>query len=135
MLKATGKGINIRTSSLKASRVPIIVLGNTPIRKSYYPRVDFLKLAGVIQGFWSINPQPLEPQDDKVNIKKTPGSGYYRIDNYQELWAMLDDLLGGEREFFSSMRTKDELGRFIEIANKEATFEKKAEKFLSLIRG
>jgi len=40
-----------------------------------------------------------------------------------------------EREFFSSMQTKTELGRIIEIANRESSYEKKAEKFLTLIRG
>lgn len=36
--------------------------------------------------------------------------------------------------FFSSMKSKKELGQFIEIANREATYEQKAEKFLKLIR-
>jgi hypothetical protein len=43
-------------------------------------------------------------------------------------------LLREEREFFSSMQTKDGLGKIIELANKETTYEKKAEKFLELIR-
>ena len=52
-----------------------------------------------------------------------------------ELLAKLDELFDEERVFFLSMRTKDELGKFIEIANREITYEKKAEKFLTLIRG
>ncbi len=36
--------------------------------------------------------------------------------------------------FFAGMRTKHELGRFVEIANKEETYERKAEKLLSLMR-
>jgi len=32
------------------------------------------------------------------------------------------------------MKTKKELGKIIEIANREKEYEKKAEKFLSLIR-
>jgi hypothetical protein len=36
--------------------------------------------------------------------------------------------------FFSSMKSRKELGRIIEIANREPDFESKAEKFLSLIR-
>ncbi|GAI36324.1 unnamed protein product, partial [marine sediment metagenome] len=58
-----------------------------------------------------------------------------RFDTCGELLEKLDGLFGEEREFFSSMRTKDELGKFIEIANRETTYEKKAEKFLTLIRG
>ena len=36
MLKAIGKSINIRVSSPSASRIPIIILGNTPITSHYY---------------------------------------------------------------------------------------------------
>lgn len=55
MLKAIGKSINIRVSDNAASRIPIIILGNTPITASYYKKVDFLKDAGIIQGFWILN--------------------------------------------------------------------------------
>ncbi|MDP2168596.1 MAG: hypothetical protein Q8J64_09740 [Thermodesulfovibrionales bacterium] len=43
MLKAIGKSINIRVSSSKASKLPIIIMGNTPITNSYYSKVDHLK--------------------------------------------------------------------------------------------
>jgi len=143
MLKAIGKSLNIRVSSLKASKIPIIILGNTPITRSYYEKVDHLRRSGIIQGFWSTNPKPLDVEgtlrlgleNDGENIKATKGLGFYRFDTYEELPGKLEELFGGEREFFSSMRTKDELGKFIEIANREATYEKKAEKFLALIRG
>jgi len=69
MLKAIGKSINIRVSNFKAAPIPIIVMGNTPITDSYYPKADHLKVAGIIQGFWSVNPQPLD--DNGKNIKKT----------------------------------------------------------------
>ena len=46
----------------------------------------------------------------------------------------LDGLLSRRQEFFSSMKSRGELGKIIEIANKEPNFERKAEKFLSLIR-
>src|SRR3989338_740038 len=36
MLKAIGKSINIRVSSFSASKIPIIIIGNTPVTKSYY---------------------------------------------------------------------------------------------------
>jgi len=131
MLKAIGKSINIRVSSYKAAKIPIVILGNTPITKSYYDKVDHLKKCGIIQGFWSINPKPLDKED---TIKNTKAFGFYRFDSYGELENEFDKLLKEEREFFSSMQTKDELGRIIEIANKEATYEKKAERFLELVR-
>jgi len=43
-------------------------------------------------------------------------------------------LLRKDGEFFSGMRTKSELGKIIEIANREPSYEKKAEKFLELMR-
>jgi hypothetical protein len=56
------------------------------------------------------------------------------MDSYNELLRNLDDLLSEDREFFSSMKSKKELGKIIEIANREPDFEKKAEKFLSLLK-
>lgn len=142
VLKAIGKSLNIRVSSLKASRIPIIVLGNTPITSNYYEKVDHLRRSGIIQGFWSVNPKPLDnpvtPQlfgNEGGGKKATEGLGFYRFDTYDELLRKLEELFREDREFFSSMRTKDELGKFIEIASREATYEEKAEKFLTLIRG
>ena len=132
MLKGIGKSINIRVSSFKAARIPIIVMGNTPITNSYYPKVDHLKLAGIIQGFWSVNPQPLD--DDGENIKKTEKQGFNRFDNFVELRSAFNVLLSEERNFFSSMKSKKELGKIIETANREETYEKKAEVFLKLIK-
>jgi len=132
MLKAIGKSINIRVSSHSASKIPIIVLGNTPIAESYIPKVDHLFHAGIIQGFWSVNPKPLD--NNESNLKQTPANGFIRMDSYNELERNLDDLLSEGREFFSSMKSKKELGKIIEIANREPIFEKKAEKFLSLIK-
>jgi len=133
MLKAIGKSLNVRVSSLKASNIPIIVLGNTPITNNYYEKVDHLRRTGIIQGFWSMNPRPLD--DNGENLKTTRGNGFYRFDTYEEFLGKLDELFSEGREFFSGMRTKGELGKFIEIANEEVTYEKKAEKFLTLIRG
>jgi hypothetical protein len=132
MLKAIGKSINIRVSGYKSSQIPIVVLGNTPITESYIPKVDHLYKAGIIQGFWSVNPFPLDNVDD--NIKNTPAKGFVRMDSYAELENNLKKLLSEDLEFFSSMKSRKEFGQIIEIANKEPTFEKKAEKFLSLIR-
>ena len=132
MLKAIGKSLNVRVSSLKASKIPIIILGNTPITSNYYEKVDHLGRSGIIQGFWSVNPKPLDSSGESV--KATEGMGFYCFGDYRELPGKLAELFDEEREFFSSMRTKDELGKFIEIANRETTYEKKAEQFLALIR-
>lgn len=134
MLKAIGKSINIRISNPKAARIPIIIMGNTPITKSYYLKVDHLKVSGIIQGFWSVNPEPLDSKD-KENIKKTVHQGFYKYDDFNELKKSVENLLTEERSFFSSMKSTKELGRIIEIANKEQTYEKKAEVFLKLLKG
>jgi len=132
MLKAIGKSINIRVSSFSASKIPIVVVGNTPVTKSYYEKVDHLKKNGIIQGFWSVNPIPLD--NDGENIKSTPLKGFYRFDNYEGLKQSSLSLLKEEREFFSSMQTKKRLGEIIEIANKKSAYEDKAQQFLKLIR-
>jgi len=132
MLKAIGKSINIRVSSFSASKIPIVIIGNTPITKNYYEKVDHLKKNGIIQGFWSVNPKPLD--NDGENIKNTTNHGFYRLDNYEELKENAIKLLKEEREFFSSMQNKKRLGEIIEVANKESTYETKAQKFLELLR-
>jgi len=134
MLKAIGKSINIRVYSFKSAKIPIVILGNTPITKNYYEKVDHLKKTGIIQGFYSVNPQPLDDPTNKNNIKSTPKRGFLRFDSYEELKDELINLLSEEREFFSGMKTKKELGKIIEIANRESTYEKKAEVFLKLLR-
>lgn len=131
MLKAIGKGINIRVSGIKSAHIPIIVLGNTPIKKSYYDKVDHLKSHGVIQGFWSLNSSL---DSDKENIKNTNGKGFMRLDTETEFDRELDYLISEHREFFAAMKSKRDLGKIITEASKEPEIEKKAEKFLSLIR-
>jgi len=134
MLKAIGKSINIRVSGYQSSKIPIIVIGNTPIMKIYYKKVDFLKKAGIIQGFYSVNPNPLD-RPSKNNIRTTPEKGFLRVDKINELYNNLEHIIEEDKEFFSSMLPKKELGRIIEVANREPTYEKKAEKFLILLRG
>lgn len=133
MLKAIGKSINIRVSSPKAANIPIVVLGNTPITRSYYNKVDHLKKAGIIQGFWSLNPKPLDDDNDSDNIKATPKGGFYRFDNLNELKDKITELYSNKMSFFSSMKSTKELGQIIEIANKEKTYEGKGELFIKLI--
>jgi len=132
MLKAMGKSIAVRVSNPSANKIPIIILGNTPIQKSYYKKVDHLKKHGIIQGFWSLNPNP---KDELANttIKNTESYGFIRMDSYDELIDNLNKLSMEKREFFSGMKTKEQLGKIIEIANREETYEQKAQKFLSLL--
>jgi len=131
MLKAIGKSINIRVSSYKSSKIPIIILGNTPITSSYFSKVDHLKSSGIIQGFWSINSSPLGNITE--NLKETIKKGFYKFDNINELKKNFNDLLSQDLNFFSSMKNKTELGKIIEIANKKDKYEEKAELFLKLI--
>jgi len=133
MLKAIGKAVNIRASSMKASKIPIIIVGNTPITKHYYKKVDNLKRIGIIQGFWSLNPRPTE--DNSLNIKKTPHEGFYRFDSYKELADKLSSLLKEDLQFFGGMLSKEKLGKLIELADKEKTYEEKAQRFLELLWG
>lgn len=132
MLKAIGKSISVRISSLESAKIPIIILGNTPVTKSYYSKVDNLRVYGIIQGFWSLNPAPLDNKGD--NIKTTKGKGFQRLDSYNEFKDKLLALLKEDMMFFAGMKSKNELGKFIQLADKEDTYEKKAEKFLTLMR-
>jgi len=56
------------------------------------------------------------------------------MDTYSELVKNLEILFTESRVFFSSMKTKKELGKIIEISNREIDVIAKAEKFLSLIK-
>lgn len=130
MLKAIGKSINIRVSGPASTKIPIVVLGNSPITDAYKNKVDFLKTSGVIQGFLSLNPNPT----DSDFIKVTTKSGFQTINSLQQLQGFLASLTRVELNFFSSMISKAYLGKIITIASQEKTDIQKAEKFLSLIK-
>ena len=130
MLKAIGKAINIRVSSQRAASIPIIILGNTPISNSYREKVDHMRTSGIIQGFWSINPNPLDEED---TIKSTSRNGFARFDTYESFRQSIVKLVSMKTHFFSSMKSKDELGRYIELANKHPNYEQKATTFLKLL--
>jgi len=132
VLKAIGKSINIRVSSSAGSKIPIVIIGNTPVTFNYYNKVDHLKECGIIQGFWSVNPNPLNNNGE--TIKKTEKLGFYRYDDYNEFYQASMKLIKEEIEFFSSMKGKKRLGEIIEISNKELTYEMKAKRFLQLIK-
>jgi hypothetical protein len=130
MLKAIGKSINIRVSGSDSVKIPIIVLGNSPITKSYIKKVDFLKSSGVIQGFWSVNPTPTS----SGYISDTPNLGFQTIRNRDHLFNNCKELVINDMNYFSSMLSKAELGKIIQVANQEQTDIARAEKFLSLIK-
>ncbi len=131
MLKAIAKGINIRTSGPEAATIPFVVLGNTPVTSRYYNRVDHLRRAGIIQGFWSLNPEPLD--ESEKDIKSTPGKGYYRFDSMEEFYGAMDNLLDSGLTFFSGMRSRKELGEMISMSAKQKGHSRQADSFLKLL--
>ena len=128
MLKAIGKSINIRVSGTESTKIPIIILGNSPITKNYSKKVDFLKKAGIIQSFISLYPNPT---DDF--IFSTKGKGFQTFSDYQVLSNYIREVVNSDMNFFSSMLPKRKLGQIITISAKEKDDISKAEKFLSLI--
>jgi hypothetical protein len=128
MLKAIGKSINIRVSGPGSRKIPIIILGNSPITSNYSKKVDFLKKAGIIQGFISTYPNPATDF-----IKNTIGNGFQTFDQYKDLSDYIIRVIKSNMNFFSSMLPKRKLGQIITLSAKEKNYYAKAEKFLSLI--
>lgn len=132
ILKAIGKCIDIRVSNFESSKIPIIVLGNAPLSNGFSKKADHLKSAGIIQGFWSLNPFPLNHGNTR---KTTPKRGFIRFDNTDELKLHLNQLFKSDLNFFSGMENTELLGKYIEMANMEKTYEDKGLKFLNLLKG
>jgi hypothetical protein len=109
----------------------VIILGNSPITKGYSHKVDALKIAGVIQSFWSLNPTPTTNEF----ISETEKHGFRTIENISVLESLIGEILRANANFFSSMISNQKLGEYIRIAHQEPTDEARAQKFLSLIRG
>ncbi len=130
MLKAIGKSINIRVSGIASTKIPIIVLGNSPITDSYLKKVDFLKTSGVIQGFLSLNPIPTNTEFSS----SSPKLGFQTLINKEYILKYCKELVKKDMNYFSSMLSKQNLGELINIASKEVTNIAKAEKYLTLIR-
>ena len=128
MLKAIGKSINIRVSGTESTKIPIIILGNSPITKNYIKKVDFLKKAGIIQSFIS-----LYPNQTNDFILNTNGLGFQTFDEYQNLTKYITEVVNSDMNFFSSMLAKRKLGQIITVSAQEKDYLSKAEKFLSLI--
>ena len=57
-----------------------------------------------------------------------------RFGAFNELRLPINALLSEKLNFFSSMKSKSELGQVIELANQKPTYEEKAEEFLKLIK-
>ena len=131
ILKAIGKCIGIRVSNFESSKIPIIVIGNAPLSNGFCKKADYLKRVGVIQGFWSLNPFPLNHGNTR---KTTPHGGYIRFNNTSELKQSINNLFSQDLNFFSGMENPKTLGRYIELANDENNYESKGLKFLKLIR-
>jgi hypothetical protein len=92
--------------------------------------VDFLKTSGVVQGFWSLNPNPTNSD----YVKNTPNLGFQTILNEEQLLYNCKELVTNDMNYFSSMISKMKLGEIIRVASQETTDIAKAEKFLNLIR-
>lgn len=131
ILKAIGKGIDIRVSNVRASKIPLIILGNAPLSNGFCKKADYLKTSGIIQGFWSLNPFPLNHGNTR---KRSHKNGFVRMDNVDELNMSLNQLFKQDLNFFSGMENPEKLGRLIEIANRENTYENKGLKFLNLLK-
>jgi hypothetical protein len=132
ILKAIGKCVDIRVSDVLASKIPLIVLGNAPLSNGFCKKADYLKNAGIIQGFWSLNPFPLNHGNSR---KITPKKGFIRFDDLDELNMNLDNLFSENLNFFLGMKNPAQLGKIIEIANNENNYHNKGLKFLKLING
>ena len=94
-------------------------------------KADYLKSSGIIQGFWSLNPFPLNHGNTR---KTTPKRGFIRFDNTSELKTHINKLFTQDLNFFSGMENLKDLGKYIESANEENTYEEKGLKFLNLIK-
>ncbi|WP_458404893.1 hypothetical protein [Methanobrevibacter sp.] len=131
VLKAIGKCIDIRVSSFNTSKIPLIILGNAPLSNGFCKKADYLKKAGIIQGFWSLNPFPLNHGNTRKNSHK---NGFIRFNNIDELNNSVDKLFKQDLNFFSGMENPVKLGEIIEMANREKTYEEKGLKFINLLK-
>ena len=129
MLKAIGKSINLRVDSSKAKKIPIVILGNSPITVNYIKKVDCLKQSGVIQKFISLYPNPT----NREFIKETPEKGFETFDSPNQIETYIDQILNANMNYFSSMMSNKDLGRIISIANAETTDELKGQRFIEML--
>ena len=120
VLKAIGKGVNVHTSTFDM-RIPFIVVGNSPLARSYHSKADLLRRVGLVDLFLSVNPQPLERDHHQPeNVKETLGGGFQRVDSVTELAEVLESLLQEERATIVARLPYDVLGALITRAAQTA---------------
>ncbi len=129
MLKAIGKALNIRVCE-GSRNIPIVVLGNSPITSTYIHKVDNLKTTGVIQHFISLYPNPTS-SDYIVN---SPQNGFCTVNDKDEFELIITSLLSTELNYFSSMKSYNEIGKIVSLAAQEMTDEQKGIEFLKQLR-
>lgn len=129
MLKAIGKSINLRVDSSKAKKIPIVIIGNSPITSSYVKKVDCLKQSGVIQKFISLYPNPTNNEF----IRESPSKGFETFDTPVKIERYINQILNVNMNYFSSMLSNRDLGRIITLANNEETDELKGLKFIEML--
>ncbi len=128
MLKAIGKALNIRLCE-RSRTIPIVVLGNSPISDNYINKVDNLKNSGVIQAFLSLYPNPTT-QDHVIS---SPQNGFCTPQTKEEFELILKNLLREKLNYFSSMKSSEEIGKIIALATQKQTDEQRGEEFLKLL--
>lgn len=129
VLKALGKAIEVRGMGFSGA---FLVLCNTPVASDYFRQIDGCRRIGIVQGFFSVNPQPTK--DGQHNPKRSPEGGFYRWDEPAEVKARLEEMLSEQRHFFSGFLPLSVLGHLIERACCEPTLSQKAHRFLDGLR-
>ncbi len=89
----------------------------------------------VIQGLFSVNPFPLDNTPPSGFVNATPRGGFKTFNDFNDIYATISGLLRRPGKFFSGMKDMGGLGRIIDLAAREPTYEAKGEKFLQLLRG
>jgi hypothetical protein len=128
VLKALGKAIEVRSKGFNGA---FFVLCNTPIPDDYQTQIDGCKRIGVMQGFFSVNPQPLDKED---SLKRTDFEGFLRWDSPDEASTTLSSLLAKQSQFFSGYLSLRQLGELIETASRQSSPQDKARCFLEALR-
>ncbi len=128
VLKALGKAVEVRGKGFGGA---FFVLCNTPIPDDYQTQIDGCKRIGIIQGFISVNPQPL---DGKESLKRTDFEGFLRWDSPDEASATLSSWMVQRSQFFSGYLPLERLGELIETASRESSPQDRARYFLEALR-